>query len=268
MKILRQKFGIHGLVRFWILGFSIGWFFIINVLYAGISVDPVTIEVVAPKGGEKVGTVKIGNTGEKTVQIGVSPEKMTGGDKEISTWLTFMPMEFTIEPKKTAEVSYRIIPSEGISGELRCMVFFVADEIGEQKSSVGIRFGVPVYVIVGGTEIIDVEISDVNVEYDISQKVLSGTVFVNNKSNIHIRPYVDLEVYNSKDKLITKFGIPYGQPAQVGQNRPFMFQQNLELAPGKYKLVADVDYGKMYGLKEGIVSEKMAFKVKIDEKEK
>lgn len=245
----------------------IGCVFITKILYAGISVDPVTIEVVASKGGEKVGTVKIGNTGEKTVQISVSPEKWASGDRDVAGWLKFLPMEFTIDAGKTAEVSYRITPPVDSSGELRCMVFFTADEVSEVPSSVGIRFGVPVYAIVGGTEVIDVEVSDIMVGYDLNQKVLSGTILVNNKSNIHIRPYVDLEVFNSKDKLITRFSIPYGQPAQVGQLRPFMFQQNLVLDVGKYKLLAKVDYGKMYGLTDRIAVGKKAFVVKKESEE-
>lgn len=236
--------------------------FITGNLYAGISVDPVAIEIVATKGAEKVGTVKICNTGEKTVQITVSPEKWASGDKDVATWLKFIPMEFTIDAGKSAEVSYRVTPPQDSIGELRCMVFFVADEVSDIPSNVGIRFGVPVYAVIRGTEVIDVEVSDIIVKYDSNEEVLSGQILVNNKSNIHIRPYIDMEVLDRKDGLVNRFSIPFGQPAQAGQNRPFMFRQNMELAPGKYKLVAKVDYGKMYGLTDRSAVGKKAFLVK------
>lgn len=237
-----------------------------NVM-AGLSVDPVTVEVVAPKGEEKTGVFKVKNTGTNDLKIRVSPEKWAGKDIDINTWLVLNPLELALSSNATGEISYKVTSPIYSSGELKCMVFFVADEVGEQKSSVGIRFGVPVYAIVGGTEKIEAEIQDVAVNYDYANKIINGTILVNNKSNIHIRPDIEIKIYSSRDRLVTNFNVPYGQPAQTEQIRPFMFQQPIVLNEGKYKLSAGVDYGKLYGLTDKVAAARRAFIIKIPKEE-
>lgn len=231
--------------------------------FAGLSVDPVTLEVIALKEIGKTGIIKIGNTGDKPLQIEVCPEKWAGQDRDVKTWIEFDPMKFIVEPVGTKDVTYKITPPSDSGGELRCMVFFEANEVGKEESMIGIRFGVPVYAIVGGTEVVDVEIKSIDLTYGFENRVLNGTILINNKSNIHIRPNIEIQIFDSRDKLVAWFSLPYGQPAQAGQNRPFIFQQNLELAPGKYKLVTKVDYGRLYGLADKIAGGKRAFIVRI-----
>lgn len=230
-------------------------------VFAGIRVDPVTLEVVVPKGGEKEGVIKVGNTSEKPMRVTVSPEKFGGTELDIGTWLTFEPMEQIIKGFEEKEIKYRLKLPEDSVGELRCMVFLVADEVSEVPSSVGIRFGVPVYAIAGGTEVIEAVVDSINVEYNLESEVLSGTILVNNKGNIHIRPFVNIEVFDDKGNSKSKFSIPYGEPAQIGQLRPFMYQQKVTLELGKYKIAVSVDYGKMYGLNDKIATGEKEFVV-------
>lgn len=238
-----------------------------SAVFAGIGVDPIILEVVVNKDAPTIGVFKVLNTGANPVHIRVSPEKWQGLDRDIKGWLALEPMVFELAQNERKEVSYKISPSVDGSGELRCMVFFVADEMGENRSNVGIRFGVPIYAMVVGTEVLDVEISSAEIKY--IDNVLSGTILVNNKSNIHIRPDIVIDVFNSKDKLISSYNLPHGQPAQVGQNRPFEFEQYLILGEGKYKAVIKVDYGRIYSLEDRIVKKKVSFVVrKADEKEK
>lgn len=237
-----------------------------DILFAGIGVDPVVSEVVVNKDTPTTGIFKVLNSGKNPAHIRVSPEKWRGMDIDISKWLTLEPMGLELAQNEEKEVKYSITSPEGTSGELRCMVFFIADEVGEQRSNVGVRFGVPIYAILGGTDILDVEIADVEVEY--RDKVLNGTILVNNKSNIHIRPNIDIDILDSRDRLVTSFGLPYGQPAQAGQNRPFTFQGTASLDNGKYKIITKVDYGRMYGLEGKVVMKKIALVVKNDEETK
>lgn len=251
--------------KFWFINATIISFILISirVSFAGLSVDPVVLEVVAKKDSETKGSFKILNTGEIPVHIRVSPERFQSTDVDINNWLTLEPLEMELKKNEQKEANYKIVLPKESSGELRCMVFFVADEIGEQISNIGIRFGVPIYAIVSGTEVIDAEVKDIALNYDYKNKVLCGTIIVNNKSNVHIRPYIEIAIFDSKDKLITTFSLPYGQPAQAGQIRPFMLQQNLQLDTGRYKLVARVNYGRLYGLSDRIAVKKKSFLVKI-----
>lgn len=249
--------------RYWFL-LLIFLLFSKNTL-AGLSVDPVTLEVVAIKGEEEAGVFKIKNTGTNNLKIRISPEKWMGKDMDINSWLVFNPLELELPSNVTGEISYKITPPIYSSGELKCMVFFVADVVGEQKSPVGIRFGVPVYAIVGGTEKIKADIQKITANYDYVNKIINGTILVNNKSNVHIRPNIEIKIYSSRDKLITNFNVPFGQPAQAEQVRPFMFQQPMVLDEGKYKLVAKVDYGRLYGLEDKVAEKKAAFIVRAGE---
>lgn len=237
-----------------------------GVSFAGIGVDPVILEVLVNRGLPAKGIFKVLNTGKNPVHIRVSPEKWQGMDPDINIWLMLNPREFELAQNERREVAYTITPTDDSNGELRCMVFFVADEMGENRSNVGIRFGVPIYAVVSGTEILDVEISGVEIKY--AEKVLNGTILVNNRSNIHIRPDISVDVLDIKDRLVSSYNLSHGQPAQAGQNRPFEFEQYLVLNDGKYKAVVKVDYGQMYGLEDRIVKKKTAFVVRKSEKTK
>lgn len=237
-----------------------------SIAFAGIGVDPIILEVVVSKDVPTKGVFRVSNTGANPVHIRVSPEKWQGMDRDIKTWLSLEPMVFELAQNEKKEVSYKISTPGDSSGEIRCIVFFVADEMGEHRSNVGIRFGVPIYAIVGGTEVLDVEISGIEIGY--ADNVLSGSILVNNKSNIHVRPRIDIDVLDSKDRLISSYNLPHGQPAQLGQNRPFEFEQYLVLNDGRYKAVVKVDYGQMYGLENRIARKKTSFVVRKGEKKK
>lgn len=235
-------------------------------LFAGLNVNPVVIEVVVPKEGITQ-TIQVGNTGEKPIKVRIELNKLHKKDGEIELWFKIMPHELEINPGEIADFSYVITPLEDAEGELRCMIFLVADEVGEKKSNLGIRFGVPVYAIVKETVKLDAEVGEIKIEYNSNKKELQGIVYVKNKGNIHIRPFVDLDIQKEDGTVVNSFEIPFGQPAQVGQNRPFMFNQRIEIHPGKYKLKASVDYGKMYGLKDYVATKEVEFEVKTQEGE-
>lgn len=228
---------------------------------AGFSVDPVTLEIVTLKGSESEGIFKVRNTGKNPVRVRVELNKWKGTDMNAKGWIDLEPVDFKLDPSSSKDVTYKIAAPGDSSGELRCMLFFVADELGENKSAVGIRFGVPVYVVVGGTEVIEAEIEQVNVSYNSDKNILSGTIHVNNKSNVHIRPHIDIEIFSKKGDLTARFSPKYGQPAQRKQVRSFLFQKGLKLEDGKYKLVAKVDYGRLFNLKDKIAEKEIEFAV-------
>lgn len=229
-------------------------------VFAGIGVDPVTVEVVVPKGSEKTGVFKIRNTGLNAVNIRVSPEKWMDREREIGTWLKLEPMELMLNSGEIKEVGYKVTPTIDSNGELLCMVFFVADEMGESKSSVGIRFGVPIYAAVGGTEVVEAEITEFTTSYDAKKNILGGSLLVNNKGNVHIRPYINVEIMDNNGQKIGSCNVQFGQPVQKGQTGPFVFREKRVLGPGSYKALVKVDYGRLYGI-EKVATKEMEFAV-------
>lgn len=232
--------------------------FIHGAVFAGINIDPICVETVLSDGGGKAGIFIVLNTGQGGLRVRVSPEKWDSSDIDIDKWLTFETSQFDLAPGEKREVKYRIKNIEEAVGELKCMVFFIADNESSEKSSsmdIGIRFGVPVYAVMGGSENIEAIVQDIKVIYE--KGVIKGTIFINNTGNAHIRPNVTLEVKDNKDTVVHKFEIPYGQPAQAKQNRPFGFEFEKILKKGKYKLFVTVDYGKLYGINKLVYGEKV-----------
>ena len=230
-------------------------------LFAGLHVDPTVLEVVVDKDAPTEQSFILKNTGEKPIQVRIELKKKNKDDIEVSDWFNIDTKAVRLESGVMTQVPYKIDLPKDAEGELRCMVFFVADEIGKQKSFVGIRFGVPVYAIVQNTVKLGAVVDNIKVRYDVVGERLKGIVFVKNESNIHIRPNVDLMVLDDKGKKKTSFEIPFGQPAQIGQTRPFRFSQEMELEPGNYELVASVYYGKMYGKKKLVAEGEGEFEV-------
>lgn len=256
----RIKFYIY----FTIISFSIWLCFHSHLLFAGLNVNPAVVEVVVPKEGISR-AIQVGNTGEKPIKVRAEINKTRKGNTYAENWFVILPCEIELKPGETKDFSYVITPPEGAEGELRCMIFFVADEIDEKRSMVGIRFGVPVYAIIKDTVNLKAGVDKILVNYDIQNKSLKGTVYVKNESNIHIRPFVNVDILDKVGDRINSFEIPFGQPVQVNQIRPFMFSHRLEFAPGIYKLNTSVHYGKMYGLKDYVATKEVEFEVRPPE---
>ncbi len=233
-----------------------------DCLFAGLNVDPVVLEAVVDKGVPAEQCFKLKNTGKIPLQVRVELDKKGKRDIGVADWFSVETDKLKLDPGQEKKVPYKIVLPEGAEGEYRCMVFFVADELGKQKSLLGIRFGVPVYAIAQNTVKLGAAVNKIKLKYDPAAKKMSGTVFVKNESNIHIRPQIDLEVLDAQGERKCVFNVPFGQPAQVGQTRPFMFSRRLDLVPGSYQLKARVDYGKLYGAAERVAEGETEFEVK------
>ncbi len=235
-------------------------------LYAGLKVDPTVLEIVVDKDSPAEKYFAVSNTGKIPLQVGIELKKKNKKDIETSNWFKIDQKKIELKPGEKIKVPCKIILPKDAEGELRGMLYFIADELGKQKSFIGIRFGVPIYAIVQNTAKLAAVVDKIDVKYKPDLGILKGIVYVKNKSNIHIRPDVVLSVYDSNGKKVKTFEIPFGQPAQVGQNRPFRFEKKLKLDPGKYELRAVVDYGKMYDKQKLIAEGAVTFEAGKDVK--
>lgn len=229
---------------------------------AGLSVDPVVSEVIALPGKETIQNFKLKNTGENTILVRIEAEPIEKGD-DVSKWIIIKQKEFKLEPDAEYDFLCIINPSEDVqTGELRGRLFFVADEIDEKgnlKSMVGIRFGIPIYAVIQGRTILDAEIKSGEFKYNKEKHLFSGKIEVNNKSNVHIRPLIDIIIFDNANKEIFKFRVPYGQVVQKEQVRYLVMQNNMEIADGIYKALVNLDYGALYGIKDRIASKEFEF---------
>ena len=248
-------------MNIFILLFFISCLVCTTFVYAGISVDPVIVEIVVEKGKERPEKISVTNTGTGTVNVRIRPGTLRKDDRSIKDWINFQIDEFVLKPEEKKDFSYTVIPPDDVTGELRGRITFVVDEI-EKKSSVGIMFGVPVYAVVQNTIKFDVSIKDINILYDPEKNIISGSIVVDNKSNVHIRPSIDWSIENIGTGKKSVYILSYGQAVQKETLKPFdVREKSIRLSPGKYKIGANVDYGKMYGLEGHVVTKETELEI-------
>ncbi len=221
--------------------------------FAGISVVPGVIEIIADRNDAATGTCKVTNTGDNKIHIVVQPEDWRKGLKgkrggSVSDWLMVAPREMDIEPGKSGEFTYHIKVGPEAAGENAAQIFFCETMPGT-GTQIQARVGVILYVAVRGTFRLDGEITDIKIFTSKDKKacVASAQVAVKNTGNAHIRPVGDVKVYNSKGNfmlaviLTTGWGIlPDETYTYQGSGR------GPELKKGKYRAVATISYGKQY----------------------
>lgn len=233
-------------------------------LYAGLSVDPIAAEVIFMPGKENIQFFQLKNTGINTILVKTEISPMVKGD-DVTKWLTVSSEPFKIEPDTEYNFTYLVHPPEDANSELRCRLFFIADEIDEKgnyKSQIGIRMGIPIYVISKGKEVLDANIKSGRLIYSVEKHKLSVKIEIENRSNVHIRPIVDIIVIDNKNKEILRFRVPYGFAVQKEENRYMEIEENMELNAGKYKALANMDYGNLCGENDKNVNKKFSFKVR------
>lgn len=217
------------------------------IAYAGIGIDPMQVEIQAEQGIETKGVYRVYNIGEKPVSVTVRSEDWLRLGIEPSSWVKIGPTSFMIEPGKFSEVSYAVTLPIGSAGELMAMVFFCGVE---KDSNIAAEFGIPIYASAKGTEVVGAEVIELKVDYS-EELDISGSVNIKNKGNVHIRPSTTIRVLNSLGKSVAFFGVPYGLPVQVGRERRFDFsKKDIKLKAGRYKVVAEANYGQAYGDKK------------------
>lgn len=240
------------------------FFLIVPPVYAGISVNPGYIETVAEREKEAISTVTVKNNGDLLSIIDVKAVNFSNEDGAPSAWLSVEPQEFELKPGETKIVKCRIKAPKEAAGELRARLF-ISGRDTEKGSFVGVRFNMPIYAAIQDTVQFKVDIKDIIVEY--KKDKVEGTVILENKSNVHIRPDVGIVIKDINKNLIHSFKIPLGQPAQRSQTRAFMFEEKIGLNPGIYVISSSVDYGIYYGQKDFVVSKEKEFEVKKDAEE-
>lgn len=237
-------------------------------LYAGIGVDPFTLETSAETGKELVGIFRVSNTGDKLIRVSVGFEDWLSSGVEPKTWLKIIPSEFSVNSKEIVEINYVIsLLKNTQNSEFMAMVFFNSIEEG---SNVGAGFGIPVYVSVKGKEKVEAEITEVNIDFK-SEQGIYGFVDIRNKGNVHIRPCTTINIIDNNGKSIGYFSIQYGLPVQAGRTRKYEINNpEIKLISGKkYEVIATSDYGNLYKLEKRTIKKfKFKYEARKNEKKK
>jgi len=227
-----------------------------GICFAGIKLDRSYIEEVVPKGQDKTTVLKISNDGESAQDIKIELSSFNDGQKDIpfENWCKIEPVEIRIPQGEARDINLTIKCPEEAEGELRCRIHVYANEVTliKNPTQVGMSYNIPLYVLVQGTVNVGAAINSLDVSY--ANDTISGKFEVDNRSNVHIRPFINftVEKIGSGDKK--DYEVPFGQVVPKSNVRTLAFsQKDVKLDQGKYKITIKADYGKLYG-NEGFVA--------------
>ena len=242
----------------------------------GLVMGPARFEVSLPPGEIADGDYYVQNDTDQPAHIVVEPENWFKeiykyGKLEIKDWVEFDSYEFDLKPKEIKKLRLRIKVPTDVKGELVAQIFFtsaVLEESGKPTENIKARVGAVLYVAIKGTEIVDAEIKSIAV----SKESIGGKdrfnigVSVGNKGNVHIRPEGNVVIEDRSGKKIIELELISGTPALPYQEIEYRASwDNAELKTGRYKVLANINYGKELNMEKTAALEKI-FEVNEDGK--
>ncbi|MGE4385756.1 MAG: hypothetical protein AB7E39_07855 [Endomicrobiaceae bacterium] len=210
VNFMKKFFFIFGLLFFY--GFS----------FAGLSVDPAIVDVVADASSSYEGKYVLKNTYDIPITVILKVEDWNtysgNTNTDVNRWLKFDKDKYYIPSGELIEVPYKISLPEDMKGSVSGRVYFSVEQ--QQGQMVTIAISVPIYVVVKGTEKIDFKIDSFDLQN--SKKGISYKFVIKNDGNIHFRPSGVIEIYDKKKKkLIRTVFISETVPVYAEKNREF-----------------------------------------------
>jgi hypothetical protein len=181
-------------------------FFATADLLAGVSVSPDRHRILLLPGEEETVMYHIHNSGDEDVDIVIEP-KAWAGVKDPYQWLDMEDDVLYVKAGESTPLSVNTRVPEGAEGEMVAMLFLCyKDSVGSQLN---IRQGVPLYMVVSGTERYGLEIQDISLSYGKRGHFynLGFVVKMQNISNAHIVPDVSVIVKNDKGRVLNKMAL-------------------------------------------------------------
>ena len=223
-----------------------GIIFLANTALAGIGVQPTVTELEVTPGRMKAGSFRVANAGEEAVLVKVELEdwlklRIGRSPVDVEDWLVMEETEFELEPSEIKNIGYTVMAPEGVEGELIAMVFFSSAVPGGGTLSIASRFGVSVYAGIEGTEVIDAEIKDIN----LNNSTLG--IIVENHGNVHLRPIGRVLIKDTEDNLIQETKVPYTAVIFAGKTHTYPLALDRDkFSSGDYTVEAIFDTGEVY----------------------
>ncbi|OGI11046.1 MAG: hypothetical protein A2Y40_00175 [Candidatus Margulisbacteria bacterium GWF2_35_9] len=119
------------------------------------------------------------------------------------TWIVLDTSNIKLLPETSTTVGFRLIVPD-VLGEKRAEINFNTMMEG---SNFTLSRSIPVFLIVGGTDLIDIEITKVYVALTDDGHLQVSTVFQNN-GNIHIRPRVEFRITGEENWIRIADDVP------------------------------------------------------------
>lgn len=221
------------------------------------NISPNRMEISLYGGREYEGFITVKNTEDRELHMSVRIEDWARGvegkpkspDNSFG-WLQINPVGFELKAGNAQKVSYKIVVPKGRKGELNAMIFIEGKPAEVKEGSIGINtsIGVPIYVMIKGTEKYRAELEDLLVS---KNSPLELAVKIKNSGNVHIRPAGSIEIKNRKGEAV--FICPlneYNYPILPNSSRTLEIRSDKRLERGDYTAYVKMGFGnKKYSKK-------------------
>jgi hypothetical protein len=177
-----------------------------SVSSADIAIEPERHIVSVSPGGEQTVMYHIHNSGDEDIDIVIEP-KAWAGLKDLYKWLSLESETVYAAAGESTPFVINVNAPEDAKGEMVAMLFLCYKE--NAGSQLNIRNGVPLYMIVKGTEEYDLDIKSIDLSYARKRYFMDLTfmVKINNTGNVHIVPDVSIIVKNDKGRALNTMSL-------------------------------------------------------------
>ncbi len=220
----------------------------ISEVSAGISVEPDRHIVSLLPGEDRAVKYQVHNTGSKDVSITIAPEAWSGS-KDPYTWLDLENDNVYVRAGESSPIVVEVSAPEDAVGEMVAMLFLCYKDTSE--SQLNIRNGVPLYMIVKGTEDYGLVIDNIECTYtknDNNVYDLNIIVDIENIGNVHIVPDVKASIKNSEGKILKEMSLVRPNIVLRGKKHTYRLGwRNPFLRDGTYTATVVLDYEDKIG---------------------
>lgn len=244
-------------------------------LYAGITVQPDSTELVVDQGVATAGSWQVSNDGKEPIHVKVESEdwlkwRTKNAGIPVEDWLKVSAKEFDLGPAENKEVAYTVnVPAAVTEPELVAMVFFGSTS-PQGAFNITSRYGVSVYAALSKSVRLECNILGVDIEPNVvtenGASINKGIIFVidvENKGNVHLRPTGNIFI-TAEDG--TRYNIPIVRDFPVypsGHLNQRVFWKDGKIPSGKYRADIELFYGAIYKVDKKI-SKEIVFRVNGD----
>lgn len=238
---------------------------------AGVAVTPERHILRLSPGQSQTVEYRVYNSGPQNLDIEIDPQDWSGIEitdiRGVYSWISLEPKEFEVEVNQSEPFKIEVTAPSGVDGEMLAMLFLCYKE--REDSPLNIRTGIPLYLIIEGTERYSARIETIEVKYDpkAERRSLDIMVTAYNSGNIHIAPDLSVSIQDSEGKEIKNLSLKQPKIILRGRYHTYRFGwRNPILAEGDYKVVAGLSYeDKVKGIKESADFEVKAGTVRMKE---
>ncbi len=211
-------------------------------VYAGINITPDRHIVSVVAGGEQTVMYHVNNTGGEDLDITIEA-KSWAGLKDPYQWLSLEADEIYLKAGESTPLTVTVSAPDDAEGEMVAMLFLCYKDTG--KSQLNIRNGVPLYMVVAGTQYYDIDIEDIEISYGRKSDFydLNFAVRIKNTGNAHIAPDINLVIKNDKGRALNTLSLK--RPNIVLREKAHIYRLGWRepgLRDGIYTATAVLDY--------------------------